>query len=234
MALAVTVGSYIGIQFVATPVLLVVPLLMGWDTVQADRWLNGVEAQFLYVLLAEALTLGVVIYIMRLFKAKLRSIGLVKPRWRDVGYALVGFGLYFLLYLLVLNVVQAIVPTLNLEQEQQLGFEQAVRGYELILVAISLVILPPLVEEILFRGFLYSGLKRKWHTPWAVIVTSLVFAAAHLQFGSGAPLLWVAAIDTFVLSLVLINLRELTDSLWPSILLHALKNGIAFVVIFVF
>jgi membrane protease YdiL (CAAX protease family) len=61
----------------------------------------------------------------------------------------------------------------------------------------------------------------------------LLFAAAHLQWGSGAPLLWVAAIDTFVLSMVLSTLREKTGSLWSAIGLHAIKNGVAFTLLFV-
>jgi len=55
-----------------------------------------------------------------------------------------------------------------------------------------------------------------------------------LQARSGQPLLWVAGIDTFILSLVLIYLREKTDSLYASIGLHMLKNTIAFLGLFVF
>ena len=54
-----------------------------------------------------------------------------------------------------------------------------------------------------------------------------------MEFGSGQPLLWVAALDTFTLSMVLCYLRQETDSLWPGILLHALKNCIAFITLFV-
>jgi membrane protease YdiL (CAAX protease family) len=42
----------------------------------------------------------------------------------------------------------------------------------------------------------------------------------------------VAALDTFTLSLVLCYLRQKTDSLWPGIMLHALKNGLAFMSLF--
>ena len=66
----------------------------------------------------------------------------------------------------------------------------------------------------------------------AVIGTSLLFAAGHLAEGGSAGLLYIAAIDTFSLSLVLIYLREKTDGLWASMTLHALKNGIAFVALF--
>jgi hypothetical protein len=98
---------------------------------------------------------------------------------------------------------------------------------------ISLVVLPPIVEEIMVRGFLYSTLKKAMPTVAAVLLTSAIFASAHLPEGGAAGPLYIAALDTFVLSLVLIYLREKTGSLWASITLHAAKNGVAFTVLFV-
>jgi membrane protease YdiL (CAAX protease family) len=46
-------------------------------------------------------------------------------------------------------------------------------------------------------------------------------------------LLYIAAIDTFTLSLILVYLREKTGGLWSSMGLHAIKNGIAFVSLFI-
>jgi membrane protease YdiL (CAAX protease family) len=94
-------------------------------------------------------------------------------------------------------------------------------------------VLPPIVEETVFRGFIFTGLRGKLKFVWAAVLTSLLFATAHLEFGSGKPLLWVAGLDTFTLSLALCYLREKTGSLWPGILLHALKNGVAFLSLFV-
>ncbi len=103
----------------------------------------------------------------------------------------------------------------------------------LALTFISLVILPPLAEEIMVRGFLYSTLKKAMRPIGAVILTSALFAAAHLPEGGAAGPLYIAALDTFILSLVLIYLREKTGGLWASITLHASKNGIAFLLLFV-
>jgi membrane protease YdiL (CAAX protease family) len=105
---------------------------------------------------------------------------------------------------------------------------------QLTLTFISLVILPPLVEETLMRGYLYGSLRKNMSKIGAALVTSIIFASAHLEFGSGAPLLWIAALDTFVLSLFLVYLREKTGSLWAGMLVHALKNGIAFASLFIF
>ena len=66
----------------------------------------------------------------------------------------------------------------------------------------------------------------------AIIVTSLAFGAAHLWGGPGSPLQWAVAIDTMVLGVILALLREYTGAVWASVLVHALKNGIAFYLLF--
>ena len=45
----------------------------------------------------------------------------------------------------------------------------------------AVVIGAPVVEEIVFRAFLQSGLLRSTKSPvWAILITSVVFAALHL------------------------------------------------------
>ena len=136
-------------------------------------------------------------------------------------------------YTVLLSLATHIFPTINVNQKQQLGFQNSSGSLDLFLTFVSLVVLPPLVEETVFRGFIFTGLRSSLKWWWAAFITSLIFATAHLEFGSGQPLLWSAAIDTFTLSLVLCYLRQKTDSLWPGILLHALKNCIAFVALFI-
>lgn len=66
----------------------------------------------------------------------------------------------------------------------------------------------------------------------ATLITSVLFGLPHLLTGKEG-ILWVAMIDTFALSLILCFLREKTGSLYASILVHALKNTVAFGAIFV-
>ncbi len=212
---------------------MTLPLIIGWNTSDIQSWLKTAAGQFVFILLIESTVLLIVWMLLRAKNVNFRFIGLARPRLKDLGYAVAGFGVYFLLYLVITIIVKAIFPDINFGQNQKIGFESAQQGWELVLVFISLVVLPPIVEEILARGFLYTGLKTKLSLWPSVVITSVMFALAHLQFGSGAPLLWVAAVDTFSLSLVLIYLREKTGNLGASIFLHMLKNGIAFVLLFV-
>ncbi len=170
---------------------------------------------------------------MKKRKSSFAAIGLNrKPILKDFLYAVLAAVAYFVIYLFILSVITKLIPSLNIEQKQELGFDNVAK-YQLPLVFLSLVILPPIIEEITARGLLYSGLRNKYKIPQAALLTSFLFAIAHLQAGSGNPLLWVAAIDTFILSFVLIYVKEKTGSLWSSIALHGIKNLIAFMSIYV-
>lgn len=193
---------------------------------------NSVSAQFTFTVLAETISIGAVYIFVKCYHLPLSIIGLRKPRWSDIAYGLAAVIPYYILYLLTVGVVSSLVTGLDVNQQQQIGFNNVHGMGPLIMTFISLAILPPLAEEIMVRGFLYSSLKKALPIIPAVILTSLIFAAAHLPEGGAAGPLYIAALDTFVLSLVLIYLREKTGSLWSSITLHGIKNGIAFAALF--
>ncbi len=209
------------------------PHLRGWGAARTEQWFETTVGQFWFVLIAEILTFGAVWWFVRWRRSSLRALGWRRVRWTDGVFALAGFAVYFVGYVVLLTVAARLFPSLNVDQKQELGFQNAAGGLAIVLTFLSLVVMPPLVEETVFRGLVFTGIRNKLKPLWAALLTSVLFASAHLQFGSGKPLLWVAALDTFTLSLVLCYLRHKTDSLWPGILLHALKNGIAFITLFV-
>lgn len=161
-----------------------------------------------------------------------RDIGLMRlPSWLDFLLAPAAFIVYGLISAILLWIVGHLLPTIDWNQAQQVGFSSLHARYEYVLAFITLVIVAPLAEETLFRGYLFGKLKAKVPTWLAVLVTSLVFGGLHL--GIAVPLQWNVAFDTFALSLVLCSLRIVTGNIWAGILLHMLKNGIAYYVLFV-
>ena len=187
--------------------------------------LNAVIAAIVYLL-----TLAIVIIIPWFFRRrtiKIADFGLSRwPSWSDIFMTPAGFIVYIILSSLLILLATHILPGFNPNQVQNTGFEHLVQGYEYILAFTTLVIVAPIAEEILFRGYLFGKLKQYIPVWVAAIATSVLFGAIH---GS-----WDVAVDTFALSLVLCYLRETTGSIWSSILLHMLKNGIAFYLLFIY
>jgi membrane protease YdiL (CAAX protease family) len=235
LAVGAVVFIYIFTQLVGIQLVAIYPAIKHWSSTVTNDWLtNDIFAQFFYVLIAEAMTLGLVWWFLRVFKTSLRVIGLVKPKLEDILFALSGLVIYFPAYIGIVTLISSLIPALNVNQTQQIGFQNPGGTLQYVLVFISLVILPPIVEEIIFRGFLYTSLRKKLPIVWAALLTSLIFAAPHLLEGGSGGLLWIAGIDTFILSLVLVWLRQKTDRLYAGMGLHALKNFVAFASLYLF
>jgi membrane protease YdiL (CAAX protease family) len=230
-AVTITIATYLISTFLAALALAGYYALWGGGVSNIDQ--SSTLSNFVFILIFEGLTLALLAVFLRRRKADIRSLGIKKLRLVDIGYALIGFAAYFLLYYAVYIIGKTYLPWIDFEQEQELGFSTAVNEIGLLIIFFSLVILAPIVEEVVTRGFLYSGLRSKLPIIPAAVITSMLFAIAHLQAGNDKPLLWVAAIDTFILSLVLVALRERTHSLSAPIMLHMLKNSIAFCFLFV-
>ena len=224
---------YLSTQYIGALIVYIYPWFKHWTTAQTNDWLNtSILAQFVYVLSAESFMLVAIYFFLKRYKTNFKLIGLTRPRLRDIGLGLLAAPLYYAAYVIAVYIISHFVHSLDVNQVQNIGFTGVTTSAKLILTFISLVVLPPLVEEIMFRGFLYSSLKRAMPKVAAVVVTSLIFASAHLPEGGAAGPLYIAALDTFILSLVLVYLRERTGSLWASITLHGVKNGVAFVALF--
>lgn len=175
---------------------------------------------FVVMAVVEALTVGCVALFVFAYSNRLLDIGLGKFHLKYIGLAAAAFAVYFCLTFAASTALERFVP----DESQELGFS-APTQFEAVLVFMALVVLAPLAEELLFRGFMFTGLRKRLPFWAAAIIVSLVFGLAHLQLN--------VAIDVFLLSLFLCYLREKTNSLWPAISLHALKNGVAYLFIFV-
>ena len=230
-----TVVIFYVAQVVAALAIGIFPLMQQWSKAHTNDWLaNSTAAQFMYGLLADGLIVLGIYLMIKLLHWQWSTIGLKKPKLKHIGAGLLASVPYYALYIFAISVVSVLVPSFNINQKQEIGFN-AVNGFvPLIMAFAGLVIVPPLAEEIATRGFLYTGLRR---TPIpkvaAALIVSLMFGLAHLAEGGAAGPLWVGAIDTFTLSLVLVFLREMTGNLWAGITLHAVKNGVAFLSLFI-
>lgn len=194
-----------------------------------DVFSQSVAAQFLFVLVAEGLALWLTLQLVKRRGVGLGFIGLGRrPKSDDIVKAAIGYAIFLAVSFLLTLLMNSLLSGVNIDQNQNLGFSQLHGAGDGLLAFIALVILPPLGEEPLVRGYLYSGLRKHWRVISSVLATSIFFGLAHLEIGNGGPLVWGAAIDTFFLSVILCFLREKTGALYAGILVHMLNNVLAF------
>ncbi len=96
---------------------------------------------------------------------------------------------------------------------------QSAQGSRLVLLAVLVCVLPPLVEETLFRGYIQRRLLQRWSPAAAIATSSVFFVLAHFD-----PV-HVLAVIPLAIWLGVVAWRS--DSLWPSILCHAAQNSFA-------
>ena len=161
------------------------------------------------------------------------------PTFVDIGLAPVGFIIYFLLAA-VLTALFSNFSWFNPSEVQEVGFNNYLYGSDLIIAFVALVVIAPIAEEIIFRGWLYHKLRVKITSLISkknartrniisiiisTIITSAFFGLLHGQ--------WNVAVNVFALSVVLCAFREITGTIYSGIILHMLKNGIAFYLLYI-
>lgn len=234
LALIIVLIASVLTQGVVALIITFVPHIAGGREIAVSSWLGtSPVANFLVVLLFESMSVGVIVWFAMYRRVSFWELsGLRKPRPGDLSYAALGFLIYFVAFAVVLFVAQHLF-SINTTDRQVLGFDTNVKGGGRILAFITLVVLPPFAEEIVFRGFFYGVLRaNNMRIAFAILTTSLLFGSLHL-FGGRSSLLWLAFLDTTVLSLMLCTLRELRGSIWAGIGVHMIKNCLVFINLFI-
>ena len=123
----------------------------------------------------------------------------------------------------------AVLLISSLSKDTELGLE-----YQTTLLRclsfLTTVILAPIFEELIFRGYLYTSMLTAFKRERErLVVNAMLFAAAHVFL---AAFLFGAEIPyyIFVLGYLLAKLYERSRSVLPCILLHALNNGLVFAI----
>lgn len=236
LAIIFAIGMFLLWQVIAGVVLAIYAQATGHDI---ESYLKNITdntyGSFVFSAVAYGGMLLSILVGLKLFKLTKKAIGLSgKFNLSNLGWVVVVFICYYAVLAAAMWFVSLYVPAIDLEQKQEIGFSTTSKTpVELVVIFASLVIFPALVEEIMMRGFLYSAIKSRLGMYMAAALVSVIFGLAHLQLGSGSTPLYSAAIDTTILSLFLIYLREKTGSLWAGILLHGIKNSLAFLFLFV-
>ena len=99
--------------------------------------------------------------------------------------------------------------------------------YAVYLVAFFATFTAPLVEEVIYRGLLYSAFQRRFGVAISIGLVTLLFTAVHVpQYSFGSSPDYATVIALLLLSLTLTIVRAVTGSLLPCVAFHTIFNGI--------
>lgn len=157
-------------------------------------------------------------------------------RWcKSVGMGvvalIVSYPFMFLITLLLGFIASAIWGKVEFEQLAVKQLKMTLSNPYLFLLSVfSVILLVPFMEELLFRGFLQSYLKKHLGIKGAIFLTAFIFAVVHFapsQKEGNFQLIGAL----FVLSCFLGLIYEKEESLWAPIGLHSAFNGVSVLMI---
>jgi len=197
--------------------------LLGASREQAQRFFG--ERTSVSVLLQIALDFALLGFLALQVRLRFHA-----PFWRTIGWRPLETGgrsrgrtvLLLILAGLALDVVVTLASAIS-PPKQELPIEALFRDTRTaILFMLVAVVLAPVIEETIFRGYIYPVLARSWGVPAGVLATGLVFGGLH------APQLWggwaqIAALVIVGVALTLV--RASTRTVVASFIVHTSYNS---------
>ncbi|MDA0241525.1 MAG: CPBP family intramembrane metalloprotease, partial [Proteobacteria bacterium] len=138
--------------------------------------------------------------------------GLRPMRWSGIGAALITMVVLTLLgFALVNTAARFELPY----APQRFGMASG-SVVELLVLLPIVAILAPIAEEVLFRGVVFSWLRRRWGFSASALISALPFGLVHLE-----PLVIIFAT---IVGMILAWLYERYENLWVPIIAHCANN----------
>lgn len=187
------------------------------------NWLkspNLLLVQVLSTILAHAVTIAICWAVVTRFGKR--------PFWENLGWNWAGRSvLYWLVFSACVIVALLIIDQLLsrfLPQSEENSFTELLKSSRQVRVAIAALatFTAPIVEETVYRGVLFSALRRYLGLIATVLVVTIMFAGVHVLQYWGA---WVSVAGLTLLSLVLTVIRARTRTILPCVLIHTLNNA---------
>jgi membrane protease YdiL (CAAX protease family) len=177
---------------------------------------DGTNLAFVTLVSTPVLVLTLMLASRRSGSSALAYLGLDIPRRRHIAITVVGVAIWIVFVEALGLVLGRNVSPWTLEI-----YRSAQADGSFIWLWLAIVVVGPIGEELLFRGFMFRGFV---HAP-SIVLISLIWSLSHIQY----DLLDITEI--FVLGLLLGLVRWNTGSTTLTTLLHMLYNLIEFVLV---
>jgi membrane protease YdiL (CAAX protease family) len=212
-----------GFVMVATQTAGAVTFLLWWRQIHPEQPIhiqdlgsNGSALAFT-LLVSTPFVLAFVALAVRFARADLADyLALKWPRSRDIGVGVAALGAVLLL--------AGVAEQISGQEDPSFLFDTfgtAQSAGLLPLMFVAFVVLAPLQEEILFRGFLYRGLAPALGPAPTIALVSALWAVLHVQYA------WFFIAEIFALGLTFGWLRYRSGSTLLTVILHVTNNALA-------
>jgi uncharacterized protein len=237
-------GIAVWLLSVAAVIVIPVVAVLVWYLIQSARgvplpalgvrdelleWLKSPDlllVQVLSTIIAHAITIAIC-------WAVVTKLGR-RPFWASLGWNWAGHSVWYWLVfsacvivglLMVSQLLSRVLP-----QSEDNAFADLLKSSRQVRIAIAALatFTAPLVEETVYRGILFSALRRHLGLIATVLVVTVMFAGVHVLQYWGA---WVSIAGLMLLSLTLTVIRARTKSILPCVMIHTLNNAFFAVVI---
>lgn len=194
---------------------------------ERDLWNLGRQAD-MWELIVTIISVGILVFCMykvhtRLFKPTVkRKFQLMDLIFVFVTY-IVDMFLSYLIYNLWSSMAYGTGRTKLVDFFFRANLPLTTDKYIFALAALGLVCFAPLLEEFLFREFLNNLLRGKVNTFVRMSIVSILFAALHFPTYIHN---WIQFLAYLIISIILFLVYERRRSLFDTILLHSLSNGL--------
>lgn len=153
---------------------------------------------------------------------RLRPLGFCTFSWKQLMGSILGYVLFFPWYWFAYLLTMLSFAYFEIDPKSQSAVQNflASEGMTRYAAIVTVVLIAPLTEEILFRGFLYGALRHALpQYPYTImVVAAAIFACIHGSL--------VVLFPIFMLGLFLTWLYQRTQCLWLCILVHSLHNSL--------
>jgi len=171
--------------------------------------------------------MGLTIAIILLSGVYLIALRPKQLSWSEVGvkpfnvkdWKIIIFYSFILLVGAVIIVVLTSFIGNSWENSKTEAMQQNATFFTILIAFISAAIISPIYEEIFYRGFLYRWLRTRIGLTGALLLSSLIFTIIHIPTYNVMPVNFFSGI-LFALA------YERTNSIWSSVLIHGLTNGV--------
>ena len=216
--------AWIGLGF-TTLVFMVFGMVEQGDPTHVIETLFGDVPLFAFMVY----TIGLLVALLVLrYLLRRRQLG-----WRDVGlrgglsktaalYAIGGWFVAFFLYYLVETTLAWVGVRMFWDEGAFFGFDTA---WRVIGICLAALVVAPIAEEIIYRGYVLQSLLARFSSPPAAILSALIFASIHIGVGPGM------VVYLFLGGLIPAYLYIKFRSIYPCVLMHFLNNIVAYLII---